>query len=158
MGAAIAKALTAAGTAGQTYELGGPGVYTFKALMELVLKETHHKRALVPVPFPIAEVMGAVAQLIAVTPYTPPITRDQVELLKSDNVAGGLGLADLGITPTVLESILPTYLWKYRRGGQFAELEAAKRVVQTWDLMARRLAGAAAGNAQVSAMARVLCP
>jgi len=125
VGAAIAKALTAAGTAGQTYELGGPGVYTFKALMELVLKETHHKRALVPVPFPIAEVMGAVAQLIAVTPYTPPITRDQVELLKSDNVAGGPGLADLGITPTVLESILPTYLWKYRRGGQFAELEAA---------------------------------
>jgi len=125
VGAAIARALTSQEAAGKTYELGGPGVYSFRALMELVLKETHHKRALVPVPFPIAEVMGAVAQLIAFTPYTPPITRDQVELLKSDNVASGPGLAELKITPTVLESILPTYLWKYRQGGQFAELEAA---------------------------------
>ncbi len=121
VGAAIAAALKAPATSGGTYELGGPGVYSFRQLMELVLKETQHRRALVPIPFPMAEVMGGIAQLIALTPYTPPITRDQVELLKTDNVASGPGLADLGVQPTVLESILPTYLWKYRRGGQFAE-------------------------------------
>ena len=121
VGAAIAAALKTPATAGGVYELGGPGVYTFRELMELVLKETQHRRALFPIPFPIAEVMGAVAQLIAITPYAPPITRDQVELLKSDNVASGAGLAELGVQPTVLEAVLPTYLWKYRRGGQFAE-------------------------------------
>ena len=121
VGAAIAAALKTPKTAGGLYELGGPGVYSFRELMQLVLKETHHRRLLAPVPFPIAEVMGRVAQLIAITPYTPPITRDQVELLKTDNVASGPGLAELGVQPTVLESILPTYLWKYRKGGQFAE-------------------------------------
>ena len=121
VGAAIAAALKIPETAGGLYELGGPGVYSFRELMQLVLKETHHSRLLAPVPFPVAEVMGRVGQLIAITPYTPPITRDQVELLKTHNVASGPGLAELGIQPTVLESILPTYLWKYRKGGQFAE-------------------------------------
>jgi uncharacterized protein YbjT (DUF2867 family) len=121
VGAAIAAALKMPAAVGATYELGGPGVYSFRELMTLLLKETQHKRALVPISFPIAEVMGSVGQLIAVTPFTPPITRDQVELLKSDNVASGPGLTDLGVTPTPLESILPTYLWKYRRGGQFAQ-------------------------------------
>jgi uncharacterized protein YbjT (DUF2867 family) len=121
VGAAIAAVLKAPATAGGLYELGGPGVYSFRELMQLVLKETHRRRLLAPVPFPAAEVMGRIAQLIAVTPYTPPITRDQVELLKADNVAHGPGLADLGVPSTPLESILPTYLWKYRRDGQFAE-------------------------------------
>jgi uncharacterized protein YbjT (DUF2867 family) len=130
VGAAIAQALSLPQSAGQTYELGGPGVYTFRALMELVMKETHHHRLLAPIPFPIAEIMGSVAQLIAVTPYTPPITRDQVELLKSDNVASGQGLSGLGVQATPLESILPTYLWKYRKGGQFAPLERIGAQVQ----------------------------
>ena len=121
VGAAIAAALKTPATAGGLYELGGPGVYSFRELMALVLKETQHRRLLAPVPFPIAEVMGRIAQLIALTPYTPPITRDQVELLKTDNVAAGPGLAELGVQPTALESILPTYLWKYRKGGQFAQ-------------------------------------
>jgi NADH dehydrogenase len=110
VGAAIAAALKTPATAGGLYELGGPGVYSFRELMKLVLKETQHRRLLVPI-----------AQLIAVTPLAPPITRDQVELLKSDNVAAGPGLEALGVQPTPLESVLPTYLWKYRRGGQFAE-------------------------------------
>ena len=120
VGAAIAKALKTPAAAGRTYELGGPGVYTFKALMQMILKETNHRRLLAPIPFPLAEVMGSVAGLATLLAMTPPITRDQVELLKSDNVAGGEGLADLGVQPTPLESILPTYLWKYRKGGQFA--------------------------------------
>jgi NADH dehydrogenase len=121
VGAAIAAALTRPDAPGQTYELGGPAVYSFRELMTLVLKETRHRRLLVNVPFPAAELLGAVGQLLAHTPYAPPITRDQVELMKTDNVATGDGLAALGVTPTVLEAVLPTYLWKYRRGGQFSE-------------------------------------
>ncbi len=121
VGAAIAKALTLEGAPGGAYELGGPAVYSFRELMILVLKETHHRRLLVNVPFPAAQLMGSIGQLLARTPFAPPITRDQVELMKTDNIATGPGLAALGVTPTVLEAVLPTYLWKYRRGGQFAD-------------------------------------
>jgi NADH dehydrogenase len=130
VGAAVANALSSAAAPGRTYELGGPAVYSFKELLTLILKETRYRRPLVPIPFPIAEAIGVFGQLVAITPYAPPITRDQVELLKTDNVASGLGLKDLGVMPTVLESILPTYLWKYRRGGQFAQDEAANVIVQ----------------------------
>ncbi len=61
---------------------------------------------------------------MSILPFPPPITSDQVELLKHDNVAAGPGLADLGVAPTALEAVLPTYLWKYRKGGQFAQPEA----------------------------------
>jgi NADH dehydrogenase len=125
VGAAIVGALKIDEAAGRTYELGGAGVYSFKALMEIILRETGLNRLLVPVPFPAAEVIGSLGQLAAVLAVQPPLTRDQVELLKSDNVATGPGLADLGVTPTPLEAVLPTYLWKYRRGGQFAQLPAA---------------------------------
>jgi NADH dehydrogenase len=125
VGAAIVGALKIDEAAGRTYELGGAGVYSFKALMEIILRETGLNRLLVPVPFPAAEVIGSLGQLAAVLAVQPPLTRDQVELLKSDNVATGPGLADLGVTPTPLEAVLPTYLWKYRRSGQFAQLPAA---------------------------------
>jgi hypothetical protein len=56
---------------------------------------------------------------------TPPITSDQVKLLRTDNVVSGQypGLPELGITPTSLEAVLPTYLYRYRRGGQYADQE-----------------------------------
>ncbi len=95
-------------TKGQTYELGGPEVYTFKELMKLVLEEKDLSRALVPIPFFMAEIQGSLLQMLP----KPPLTRDQVESLKQDNVLGGScpGLADLGIEPTPVEDILPTYL------------------------------------------------
>lgn len=122
VGAAIAEALSRPQAVGATYELGGPGIYTFKALMELMLKEIQAHRALVPLPFEVAGLIGAFGELLRFTPFPPPLTRDQVEMLKVDNVvgAGVPGLADLGVTPTPLESVIPTYLWKYRKGGQFA--------------------------------------
>ena len=125
VGAAIAAALRDPLTAGRTFELGGPGVYTFRELMELMLRETRHRRALVPVPIPLARIMGQSGDLQAkLLPFlAPQITTDQVAMLQRDNVAdpGLPGLEALGVAPTALEAVLPTYLWKYRKGGQFAE-------------------------------------
>ncbi len=127
VGSAIAAALNEPASAGRTYELGGPGVYSFRELMEVVLKETLRRRALVPIPFPLARLMGRVGDIAARLPFAPPITSDQVELLKSDNVADPArpGLAELGVAPTALEAVLPTFMWTYRRGGQFAQPETA---------------------------------
>jgi uncharacterized protein YbjT (DUF2867 family) len=112
---AVMAALDDPATAGQTYELGGPRVYTFKALMELILAETKRKRLLVPVPWAMARCQGALLQLLP----DPPLTLDQVRSLERDNVVapGARTLRDLGITPETAEAIVPTYLDRYRRGG-----------------------------------------
>jgi uncharacterized protein YbjT (DUF2867 family) len=104
-------------TAGRSYELGGPRVYSFRELMRLVLAETNRRRLLVPVPWSIAMVKAAFLGLLP----NPLLTRDQVRLLKHDNVvtAGALGFADLGIDPEPAEAIIPSYLWRFRREGQF---------------------------------------
>jgi uncharacterized protein YbjT (DUF2867 family) len=124
---AVARALVDPVAVGRTYELGGPGVYTFKALMEILLAEIGKSRFLAPVPFPIAGLLGKVGDIAAKAGFPPPITSDQVELLKVDNVVapGALGLADLGVMPQALESVIGSYLYRYRRGGQYAELSAA---------------------------------
>lgn len=127
IGAAIVAILASPASVGRTYELGGPGVYSFRQLMELMLKETHQRRVLLPLPFAIAKLLGYGGDLIALTPFAPPVTSDQVELARDDAVVhdGASGLAELGVTPTALEAILPTYLWRYRNGGQFAQPGAA---------------------------------
>lgn len=121
--AAVAQAVFDPATAGRTYELGGPGVYSFKTLMQLMMAQTGRQRFLAPVPFPLANLLGAVGDLAAKAGFPPPITSDQVASLRADNVVspGASGLADLGVTPTALEPILPTYLYRYRKGGQYAE-------------------------------------
>ena len=128
VGAAVARALDDGAARGKTFELGGPGVYSFRALMELVVKETGRGNVLLPLPFPVAGLIGALGDLVALTPFPPPLTRDQVELLKTDNVAdpNAPGLAQLGVSaPTAVEAMLPTYLWRFRKGGQFAQPEGA---------------------------------
>ncbi|MGF1640005.1 MAG: complex I NDUFA9 subunit family protein [Rhodospirillales bacterium] len=99
-------------TVGKTYELGGPRVIRFRELMELVLSETRRRRLLLPVPLAIAEFEAWFLEKLPV----PPLTRDQVKLLQRDNVvsADALTLADLGLQPTAVEAILPTYLHRYR--------------------------------------------
>lgn len=121
---ALAKVTRAPEAAGQTYELGGPGEFTFRQLLELMLVEIHKRRFLAPIPWPVATLMGQVADLASIL-VAPPITADQVLLLKADNVASGdyPGLAELGITPTTLEAVLPSYLYTYRKGGQYADQE-----------------------------------
>jgi NADH dehydrogenase len=100
--------------------------------MELVLQETRRKRPLVDIPFGPASLLGklgdvqaAAKAVIGLIP-APQITSDQVEVFRSDNVVSGAfpGLAELGVRPTALEPILPTYLYRYRKGGQFADLVA----------------------------------
>jgi uncharacterized protein YbjT (DUF2867 family) len=125
VGAAVAAALRTPEAAGRTYELGGPGVYSFRQLMEVVLKETQKRRALLPVPTPIARVLGGAGDLQArLLPIVPPqITTDQVAMLGRDNVADPAlpGLEALSVAPTALEAVLPGYMWKWRKGGQFAQ-------------------------------------
>ncbi|HEX4271978.1 MAG TPA: complex I NDUFA9 subunit family protein [Rhizomicrobium sp.] len=104
---------------GRTYELGGPTVYTFKELMQLILRETDRKRALMPVPFGIASLKAMFLQLLP----NPLLTVDQVRLLKKDNVVSttAAGLSNLGITPTSVEAVVPSYLWRYRAKGEYAD-------------------------------------
>jgi NADH dehydrogenase len=119
----IAKAVAHPAAEGLTYELGGPAVYSFKALMELILRETGRNRVLAPIPFFAAGLIGKVGDL---SPINPPLTSDQVETLKTDNVASnGLpGLAEAGVVPTAVEAVVPSYLYRYRKGGQYAEVPA----------------------------------
>jgi NADH dehydrogenase len=120
--AAVAQVVWAPDTAGRTYDLGGPGVYSFRELMTLLLAQIDRRRALVGVPFPVARLLGAVGDVVAMTGLAPPITSDQVELLRGDNVVspGVPGLADLGVAARALEPIIPTYLYRYMKGGQYA--------------------------------------
>ncbi|VAW07905.1 NAD-dependent epimerase/dehydratase, partial [hydrothermal vent metagenome] len=121
---AICETLVRPEARGRIYELGGPRIYTFKELLELMLYETGRKRALIPVPFPIASLIGLAGQIAGIVPFVePPLTRDQVRLLKRDNVVGGdvATLNDLDIQPHTVEAILPTYMTPYRKYGQFAE-------------------------------------
>ncbi len=120
---AVVRCLSDPKTKGRIYELGGPSVMTFRECLELMLRVIERKRLLVPLPFPIASLMGSVAQWV---PFgAPVITADQVKLLRHDNVVGLTGderigtLEDLGITPNAPEAILPTYLYRFRKHGQY---------------------------------------
>ena len=118
---AIARLIDKCEASGLTYELGGPEVFSFKQLMEFTLETIGRKRLLVPVPWPIAKVMGTVMGLL---PFAP-LTADQVELLKTDKVVSeaaareGRDLTGLGITGRSIQGIVPSYLYRYRRAGQF---------------------------------------
>ncbi|MDR6624927.1 complex I NDUFA9 subunit family protein [Caulobacter segnis] len=125
--AVIANAVASPAAVGVTYELGGPTVYTMREILELILTETGRDRPLLPVPWPLARLIGSLGDLQAsILPLAPPLTTDQVEMLKSDNVAeSGLpGLAEAGVVPTAVEAVVPTYLYRYRKGGQYAETPA----------------------------------
>lgn len=120
---AVAQALILPEAAGRIFELGGPTIYSFKDLMALMLTVIQRRRALIPIDFSVADVIGRFGDMAAALGAPPPLTRDQVTLLRADNVVrpGALGLADLGVRPSALEPILPSYLYVYRPGGQYAE-------------------------------------
>jgi uncharacterized protein YbjT (DUF2867 family) len=120
---AVALSVDGKAKPGTIYELGGAEVLTFKQCLEEVLRVTYRKRSFVTLPFGIASFIGSIASKIPL--ITPPLTSDQVTLLKNDNVVSGAAeqegrtLKGLGIAPTLLSSILPSYLVQYRVQGQF---------------------------------------
>jgi uncharacterized protein YbjT (DUF2867 family) len=118
---AIAKAADGDVKPGAIYELGGPDVRTFKELMEFTLATIQRRRLLVPSPFALMKLQAVFLQFLP----KPPLTPDQVELLKHDNVVSedakrdGRTLEALGIVPESTAAIVPTYLWRFRKTGQF---------------------------------------
>jgi NADH dehydrogenase len=118
---AIVKAVSGETKPGTIYELGGPDVFTFKELMEFVLASIERRRLLVPLPWGLAKFQAALLGLMP----KPLLTRDQVELLRTDNVVSeaakreGRTLEGLGIAPHAVAAIVPAYLWRFRKTGQF---------------------------------------
>ncbi len=124
---AVARAVDGELTPGGIYELGGPEIKSFADCLQDMLDIIRRKRTLLPIPFPVASAMGKVMQLLP----GAPITADQVELLKSDNVvsqdakAEGRTLEGIGIKPASLAAILPTYLDRFREHGQYDQHRTA---------------------------------
>ena len=118
---AISRSVDGSVAGGRIYELGGGEVLTFKALLERTLEVTGRKRILLPIPFWAARIQGKILGLLP----NPVLTADQVTLLESDNVVSdeaakdGRTLQGIGIAPAGMAAILPTYLWQYRKAGQF---------------------------------------
>ena len=120
---AVADAVDGKTRPGAAYELGGPEVLTMREIMEIILDVTERNRMLMPLPFGLAKLQALFLQF---APGDFKLTPDQVTLLRSDNVvsdaakAAGLTLEGLGITPDSMEAIVPQYLWRFRKTGQFA--------------------------------------
>ncbi len=119
---AIAKAVEGEAEGGKIYELGGPEVMSFRELLELTLEQIGRKRLLLPLPWTVARVQAFFMEFMP----KPMLTRDQVTMLETDNVVSekaiseGRTLEGLGISPTAMRTILPSYLWRYRKAGQFS--------------------------------------
>ncbi len=132
----VAKAAEAA-VLGQAvagaYELGGPEVKTFRALMQQMLDVIHRRRVILSMPFLAARIMAGVLDILKFVSFqlfpNHILTRDQVKNLRNDNVVsdGAKGFVDLGIEPAALESVLPTYLWKFRPSGQYDDIQNSAR-------------------------------
>ncbi len=116
---AVLKILQTVTVTGQTYELAGPAIYSFRQIIEYIVATIHRPRILMRMPWPLAKLVAALMEILP----KPMLTRDQVTLLQSgDNVLTGryLTLNDLGITPTAVEAVVPDYLTVYRPGGKYA--------------------------------------
>jgi uncharacterized protein YbjT (DUF2867 family) len=121
VGSAVVAAIADPTTRGRIYELGGPDVRNFKELMQFVLTTIGRRRLLLPIPFGLAKLQATVLQFLP----KPLLTPDQVELLRQDNVVSpeaereGRALQALGVDPITMAAIVPTYLWRFRKTGQF---------------------------------------
>jgi NADH dehydrogenase len=118
---AIVRAVEGELKEGATYELGGPEVLTFRQLLDFVQRVTNRKRFYVSLPFKLASLNAKVLQYLP----NPPLTPDQVEMLRVGNVvseqakAEGRTLEGMGIDPVAIEVVVPSYLWRFRKAGQF---------------------------------------
>jgi len=108
-------------TMGRTFEFGGPEVFTYRQLLNFILATIERRRLLLSVPWGIARVMGIVMGFLP----KPMLTEDQVEMLRIDNLVdpraehAGTTLRGLGIAANGIEAIVPAYLYRYRKAGQF---------------------------------------
>ncbi|AMJ63064.1 complex I NDUFA9 subunit family protein [Bosea sp. PAMC 26642] len=127
---AVARAVDGALTGGRVYELGGPEVKSFRELLAYICEVTGRKRVLASLPFPLARLQARIIEIVdgltlGLLPNELKLTRDQVTLLESDNVvsdaarAEGRDFAGIGIAPSSIEAIVPSYLWRFRKTGQF---------------------------------------
>ena len=127
---AVARAVEGRVPEGRIYELGGPEVKSFRELLAYICEVTDRKRLLLPLPFPVARVQARLFEavdmlMMGLLPDALKLTRDQVTLLESDNVVSPEALAEgrsfeaLGIVPVSVEAIVPSYLWRFRKTGQF---------------------------------------
>jgi NADH dehydrogenase len=127
----VARAVDGALKAGATYELGGREVRSFEELLRFILKTIDRDPALVPLPFKLARMQAGLLEFakyatFGMLPEEFLITRDQVALLEHDNVVSAKAVKDgrtlegLGIVPETIEAVVPNYLWRFRKGGQFA--------------------------------------
>jgi uncharacterized protein YbjT (DUF2867 family) len=126
---AVVAAIEGRAKDGEIYELGGPEVHTFKQLMQFMLATIERRRLLVPIPFALAKFQAAFLQLLP----KPLLTPDQVELLRGDAVVSDAAkreartLEALGIDPVAMAAIVPSYLWRFRKTGQFNRTAAGEQ-------------------------------
>lgn len=142
----IARVVDGIVPGGRVYELGGPEVRTLRELVRYVLETTGRRCLLLPLPWSVARAQGSALGLLdrltlGLMPDDFVITRDQVTLLERDNVVSAAALQDgrtldgLGIAPTAFEAIVPSYLVRFRKKGQF-DLARNTQPSETPDLMA----------------------
>jgi NADH dehydrogenase len=132
----IARGVDGTIAGGKVYELGGPRIASLKDIMTYVLAETGRSRPLLPLPFAAARIQAAVMEVADMLsfgklPRPLVITRDQLRLLERDNIVSDLAKAEgrtlegIGILPTSYEAVVPSYLWRFRRYGQFEKTREA---------------------------------
>jgi uncharacterized protein YbjT (DUF2867 family) len=118
---AIAAAMEGRSRDGEVYELGGPEVRNFKELMQFMLAVIERRRLLVPIPFALAKFQAGLLQFLP----KPLLTPDQVELLRRDTIVSETAKRErrtieaLGIEPLAMAAVVPSYLWRFRKSGQF---------------------------------------
>jgi NADH dehydrogenase len=130
---AVMACLTRTDTAGQTYELGGPNTYSLREILRYILNVTGKRRFLLPLPFGVASIIGAVSEVLPRIPLLnlvfrePMLTRDQVKLLHTDNVvsSGAKTFVHLGLTPMAVEMVVPSYLHRFKPVTRNTEKAAA---------------------------------
>ncbi|MBN9063200.1 MAG: complex I NDUFA9 subunit family protein [Rhizobiales bacterium 65-9] len=122
----IARAVDGAAPGGRVYELGGPDIRSFRELMEFTLTTIERRRLLVPVPWALAMMQAQVLELLP----GALLTTDQVRLLQQDNIVSAAAVSEtrtlegLGVRPSAIEAVVPSYLWRFRKAGQFEDIKA----------------------------------
>lgn len=144
---AVARAVDGKVPGGQVYELGGPEIRTLEALVRYMLETTMRKRAVVSLPLPAARLQARMLEIVdtltlGFLPDALKLTRDQVTLLQTDNVVSeaakseGRTIEALGIVPTAMEAVVPGYLWRFRKAGQFTTGRGTEAMAEIPDTLA----------------------